>query len=357
MRENVVAIVEKYLGKVRKFSGESNISMICPFHKGGQESTPSFSVNVDLGVFFCFTCKASGAIPRLLTMLGLPKDQVDAECSVIKDDLEQNRLRLKWKKKASWRRSDPNRAEIILPEKLLKPYEFCPVKLTSYGFSPDWLRYMEVGFDIQNNRITYPVRDLYGNLAGVVGGAAYDGQFPKYKVYKGDWINPANGEKIQSDFGPWFGEEYPGYDFHNHSYLWNYDRVYPRLFFGREETQSLIIVEGYKACLWLLQNGYWNTVALMGSALTERQFALLHRLQVDFILFLDNDQPGVDGALKIGDKLFRTNPAVKVANYPVDSEDEQPDNLSYDELAEAINQAKSFPQFKKECRNVDGRTS
>lgn len=353
MRHQVISLVEKYLGRVRRFSGESNVTMRCPFHKGGEETKPSFSVNVDQGLFHCFTCKVSGSIPRLLTMLGVARDTVDAETREIREDLEQNRLRLMWRKKGLLRRIDPTRARIILPEKILSPYDWCPLSLVQYGLRQEWLKHMEVGFDRTNNRITYPIRDFYGNLAGVVGGAVIAGQSPKYKVYKGKWIQPATGEEVRSDYGEWFEEEFPDYgDFHNHDFLWNYDRVYPSLFFGKEENQTLIIVEGYKACLWLLQNGYWNVVALMGSAMSERQFELLHRLRVNIILFLDNDDAGKSGNLRIGKRLHKVNPGVQIAQYPPeDSDDAQPDDLSPAEVELAINRAQTFPQYMKEIRH------
>lgn len=356
MRQYVIAIIERYLGSVRRFSGESNITMICPFHKGGQEATPSFSVNADLGLFHCFTCKASGSIPKLLAMLGLPKSQIDTECQPLREGLEQNRIRLLWRRRAAWYQEDPMKAKPVLPEKILAPYEWCPTSLVSYGFREDLLRHLDIGFDRINNRITYPIRDLYGNIAGVVGGAAFAGQQPKYKVYKGKWKDPQTGNMMPSDYGLWFEEEYPDYDFRNHDYIWNFDQVYPRLFFGKEENQTLIIAEGYKAALWLLQNGYWNTVALMGSSMSDRQFSVLHRLSVRYLLFLDNDNAGAIGTFKIGKRLFTTTPEVFVARYPEDADDAQPDNLTAGELSVAINQADTFPQYMKENRyGINGR--
>lgn len=352
MRHSVIDLVERYLGKVRRFTGESNAQMRCPFHKGGEETKPSFSINVDLGLFHCFTCKVSGTIPRLLTMLGVPRDVVDAETREIKEDIRQAQLRKYWRKRGEWRQTDPMQARIVLPEKILKPYEWCPVSLVQYGFREDLLQSMEVGFDREKLRITYPIRDYYGNLAGVVGGAVIAGTDPKYKVYKGKWKNLATGDVISSDYGEWFEEEFPDYgDFHNHDFIWNFDRIYPRLFFGKEENQYLIIVEGYKACLWLLQNGYWNTVALMGSAMSDRQFELLHRLRVNFVLFLDNDEPGQRGTYRIGRRLFRTTSGVFVAQYPPEAEDAQPDDLSIGEVQLAISRARLFPQYMKEMRH------
>jgi DNA primase len=323
--------------------------MRCPFHKGGNESKPSFSINVDLGIFNCFTCKESGGIPKLLHLLGLSRDQVDAEIKDIKADLEDNRNRLAWKRRAQWRMADPFQAETILDEVTIRPYHLCPTKLVEHGFDPRWLQYMEVGFDRVNNRITYPIRDLYSNLSGVVGGSALAGQWPKYKVYEGRREDPISKRIIPCDYGPEFDEKYPNYQFHNHYHIWNYDRVYPRLFFTKEEDQALIVVEGFKACLWLLQNGYWNTVALMGSSMSDRQFDLLQRLRVNIILFLDNDDAGVKGTIKAGRKLHMINPGVRVAQYP-DVDEAQPDDLSLAELGSAITGSMTYPEYVRKRR-------
>lgn len=351
MKDRVIALIERYVGRVTKFTGESNVTMRCPFHKGGQEGSPSFSINVDTGLFLCFTCKASGAIPKLLTMLGLPKEEVDLETLGIRDELEQNRLRKFWKNRSRLRLQDPMKANPILPEKVLKPYEWCPTSLVDYGFSAELLRYMDIGFDTSNNRITYPIRDMYGNLAGVAGGAVIPGTHPKYKVYKGKWVNPVNKQVVASDYGPSFDEMFPEYsDFHNHDYLWNFDLVYPRLFFG-DKNQTIVVTEGYKACLWLLQNNFLNTVALMGSAMSTRQLELLRRLDVDVVLFLDNDEAGKLGTHKIGKSLYSINPRVRVAQYPHNAEGSQPDNLSLTELTDAIQGAMTFSQHMQETRH------
>lgn len=45
----------------------------CPIHKSGEESNPSFSINLNTGGFFCFACGVKGgdviALHRLLTGL------------------------------------------------------------------------------------------------------------------------------------------------------------------------------------------------------------------------------------------------------------------------------------------------
>jgi len=79
MQDYIIDLVRRYVDDRIRKSGASNVACRCPFHKGGQEARPSFSVNVELGVFNCYTCHESGTIPTLLTMLGLPPETVDRE--------------------------------------------------------------------------------------------------------------------------------------------------------------------------------------------------------------------------------------------------------------------------------------
>ncbi len=354
MKDQILSLIERYLGRGH-FSGEENVSVRCPFHKGGQETRPSFSINVTNGVWRCFTCGTAGPLHKLLHGLGLSRQQIDTELKDIKEELEANRKNLDRKKKTRWLSKDPFAADLILPETLLKPYEWCPTSLVNSGFNEKWLQWLDIGFDRINNRVMYPIRDIYGNLAGMSGGTVITGTYPKYKVYQGCRIDPISGKQIGSDYGPWFDETYPKYEFHNHHYLWNFDQVYPRIFFGKEE-QTLIIVEGFKACMWLLQNGWPNTIALMGSSLSFHQRNLLHRLNTNIILFLDNDKAGQEATKKIIPQIRQFQPRVSIAQYPT-VEECQPDNLTPVELQTAIQGSLTYPQWKRIYKHVNGWTT
>lgn len=347
MRDQVLALVERYLGNKFRPSGESNIMMECPIH-GSKSGTP-FSINLDLGLFHCFSCHISGPIPYLLRLLGIPEAQIEAETGWLQNALAENRKRLKLQKQAEWWYNDPFHTKTPLSTVILSQYNWMPTWLTSDGF--DWriLQHMKVGVDIQKRRITYPIFDIYGNLAGLVGGRTEPWQEPKYKVYEGRHTNPYNGQVVESDFGSWFHEKYPDYDFKNHEYLWNYERVYPRLYFSKE-VQTLIIVEGFKAALWLLQNGYQNTVAVMGSRMSGRQKQLLSRLRANFLLFMDNDFAGHEGMVRDGGELYLRQPGVKVARYPREMWGCQPDDLSQEELTNSIASAMTYPEYSKGAR-------
>lgn len=349
MRQKILSLVERYLGRGH-FSGEDNISVSCPFHST-KDGTP-FSVNVTNGLWQCFSCHLTGSIHKLLHGLGLPRHKIDAELKDIRGELEANRRQLEWKKRRIWQAKDPFLADPILPEALLKPYEWCPTNLVQQGFDQQWLQWLDIGFDRLNNRVMYPIRDVYGNLAGMSGGAVIAGTQPKYKVYQGPHTDPISNQIVGSDYGPWFDEQFPNYKFHNHHYLWNYDQVYPRLFFGKE-IQTLIIVEGFKACIWLLQHGWTNTVALMGSSMSDHQRNLIHRVAAKVVLFLDNDKAGQEATVDIARKLRQVSTGVTIAQYPADAN--QPDDLVPEEITAAIQGSQTYPQWKKDHRHVHGK--
>lgn len=349
MRDQVLSIVERYLGRYHP-SGEYNVSTVCPFHTV-KDGMP-FSVNTEFGLFHCFSCGKAGTIVNMLRDLHVSEHIVRSETDGLRQAMQHARVIHKHQKQALWAQGiDPFRAECELSEGVIAHFLYTPdacrkhpTALLEAGFTHDILDFKDVGYDDSLQRIIYPVRDIYGGLAGVSGGANQN-QKPKYKVYRGPRVMPDN-KKLGSDFGPWFDEKYPDYEFHNHLYLWNYERVYPRAFYGKE-VATIIIVEGFKACLWLLQHGYWNTVALMGSKISERQMHLLRRPEARYLLFLDNDKAGLEGTRFAGDKLDKVTPGVHVAHYPDGSEDCQPDDLNEAGLKYAIDWAVAYPHWRQ----------
>jgi DNA primase len=345
MREHVLSLLKKYLPGPFRSSGDSNVITKCPFHKDGQEKKPSFSINIEKAIFHCFTCHEAGDIRRLLRMVGISRNVIDSELSQIQPILEKHKELLKVEKLNVFGNTDPFRADYILPEVILGVYEWMPLKLIEDGFNPILLKDMEIGFDRTNSRITYPLRDMYGNLAGFSGGATQQETKPKYKVYQGR-RSGLNGEYIEGDFGTWFDEQFSDYKCENHDFLWNYNRVYPRLLSMSDPNVNVFVVEGFKACLWMIQNGYINTVALMGSYISFKQQQLLHRLGGNIILCLDNDEAGINGTSKIGGLLWKPMYGrIRVITYPSNDMNTQPDDYEPEALHQIINSSKTFTEY------------
>ena len=287
-------LVIPYLrGKIRS-SGPSNIMASCPFHT---DNKPSFAININTGQWICHGCGLSGGLPTFLSNAGLSRDRIDSVLDPIRIELKEHQEQLKRKERYRFRSGNPFISDVILPETILGTYDFKPLDLVEDGFDPKLLRKMEVGYDRSKDRITFPIRDAYGNLVGI-SGRTVKGESPRYKVYQG------GNKKLVGDFGKYFDEQFPNYRIKNHQFLWNAHTVYPRAL--HSVNLDLIIVEGYKACIWVVQHGWADTVALMGKSITKTQHDLIHRMTDTVTLFLDNDKPGRAATKQVGRWLSKT---------------------------------------------------
>ena len=154
-----------------------------------------------------------------------------------------------------------------------------------------------------------------------------------------------SGAMSYDDFGEFFDEQFPNYEVKTHHFLWNAHGVYAALLnMPQGLTQPfVIVVEGFKACLWLLQHGYQNTVALMGSSMTATQADLLRRMSSRVLLLLDNDKAGIEGTEKIGRWLSRS-----VDIYVGDLGDaDQPDDLDARSLERVIASKRRYLEWRR----------
>jgi len=328
--DRLLDLIRKYLDPAPRFTGGSNVQVKCPFHKSGEERRPSFSINLAKGVCQCFTCGYAAPIKKMFKDLRVPDALVDRALEGIKfeayekDDVKQFRR---------------NRfiSPFIIPDWTLGAFHKCPVPLVEAGFDEGLLEDYEVGVDRHNNRITWPVRDYYGNLAGIVGGRLYPDQEPKYKAYKAMDLKPT-----LKDFLP------HGYDFQNHDYLWNMNRLE-----NEDLTRPVVVVEGFKAALWVIQCGY-EACAIQGTILSKLQMDTLLRLGRPVHLFLDNNSPGKEGTYKNLKRLMRVLP-VKVIDYESDEPSLQPDDLTPDQVQKVIEQPLHIGEWTRRNGNVARR--
>lgn len=309
--EEVFAIARQYLRNVKR-SGPDNVMATCPFHSMGERVTTTFALSLSKGLYFCFSCKERGNLPKFLNRMGMSKGIIGEQYGFLIDEL------LKYSPKPL----DPLAPNVIdaepLPEALLGLFDKCPLELLEDGFSEETLRVHDVGFDDAHMRITFPIRDLSGQLVGISGKAVGD-DYPKYKVYRTEY----------KDFG------LVEHETKKERYLWNAHQVYPEVFF--KPGASIILVEGFKACMWVIQAGMRNTVALMGSYMSDRQKWILEHLGATVYIMLDNDPAGRKGTEFIGKELAKTLD-VKVVDY----ETLQPDGLSQYEVLDAIANARDY---------------
>jgi DNA primase len=320
MSESLKQLLSPYLEK-SKPSGNENVLAICPFHRkpdGSKERNPSFSMNVYNGLWHCFSCHAGGNLYTFLRDVGVSRHEIDRD---YKDHIEQARSR--GPKTVEYAELEEPTDDPPLPESFLGLFDYCPTVLTDDGFPPELLRSFDVGFDLKHLRITFPLRDHEGRLVGISGRALEDIN-PRYKVYDTEYL----------DFGM------PKRHLKKGALIWNLHAVLARWSFIAHKDRYLIVTEGYKATMRVVQAGLPNTGALMGSSVTHQQKRLLSRLGCPIYLMFDNDIPGREGQASVGRKLCNSS-LLRVMSYDA----QQPSDLSLQEIQEAFNQATPFAQW------------
>lgn len=318
LRDIVESLADKHLRWWKLTSDGHNINGPCPFHD--EKTEGAFYISTVNGMFICHGCQARGSLATFMKEIGTPnRVRTSIMNQVGKSLFEKAGRRFSVNK-------DPFKNHMPINEGILGIFDFTPIDLVNKGFSRKILQTYDIGFDKDAMRITFPIRNHLGVLMGIAGRTVTE-EKPRYKIYKAkDLLR--------------FSDNYRTYDFQKKNFLWNMDRVYPSAFY--EDLSHIFIVEGYKAALWLIQHGAWNTVALMGTYLSYMQQRLLSRLKSTCIFLLDNTELAEKGVYEAGKWLSNSN-NVKVCHYPEDKNiGIQPDDLNAEELITTLETAEDF---------------
>ena len=108
----------------------------------------------------------------------------------------------------------------------------------------------------------------------------------------------------------------------------------------------VVVCEGFKAALWVIQAGYPYTVAILGTYLSREQEALLSRITNRVVLFLDNDAPGRKATEKITKNCLR-GLDMRVAHYTEQHLGKSPDDLTEEQVRAAIKTALTPLNWRK----------
>jgi DNA primase len=318
----ILELAQKYLRKVKN-CGNDNIMAICPFHRdpvnGGDEHTASFTMSLTRGLYHCFSCHESGPLGKFLKQMGVSSARIATEYKYVLEDVER------------FRSTKPNPLRVTvaaepLPEGLLGLFDSCPTRLLNEGYEESLLAKLDIGFDKRHQRITFPLRDEQGRLVGISGRTVTD-ERPRYKVYDTEYL----------------AFDLPARETKKRALLWNLHSVYPAVYLGRDGEKSVVVVEGFKACMKLLQAGIINVVALLGSHMSLEQQWTIERLGADAVyLMLDNDDAGYEGRVNAGRALSKALSDVRIVEYEAD----QPSDLDGEGIHEALHGATEYHLWK-----------
>ena len=299
-RIDIVELASEYL--TLKKAGR-NYTGLCPFH---QERTPSFTVNREKQIFYCFGCGEGGnaitllmkianmtfpeAIKSLAEKTGviLPLRSFNKDGSQ-KDSLREEITNLNLRAAQQFSRNLNSSAGKIVREYLQgRGISDEAIKQFRLGFAPDTWRsltdYIEGSgsslklaeqaglivsgkegnfYDRFRGRLIFPIENVFGEIVAFGGRVMEKGE-PKY-------LN---------------SPESPVYIKGKNLYGLNK---------AKEEIRKkgfALIVEGYFDLISLWSAGIGNVVATLGTALTREHLELLRRYTLDVVALFDPDEAG-----------------------------------------------------------------
>lgn len=294
--------VEKYgVEKILAELGAEEVSVVgdrvysvCPFHKGADNPQGFYYAN---GFAFCFTgCKRKYDIFEIVKRL---KDcdfpsAVDYLAGKVGMDIvfrspttQEGLQNLNFISRVKRIKEKPRKA--INPIDLVEFDNFIPnlhKSLRDEGFDENTKDTFNIGYarsGYLDGRITIPVDLPDGRILTVVGRSTND-EIPKYKA----WFN------IDKDVT-----------------LYNMSRA--GLFADIEKC--IYVFEGFKSVWRLHQWGYYNTVAVMSSFLSETQKELLQKANVKVFVVGDRDEAGQKFNQDAYNKLHRTTDVEMISMY------------------------------------------
>ena len=130
-------------------------------------------------------------------------------------------------------------------------------------------------YDRFRHRLMYPIRDVRGRIAGF-GGRMLPGEALGAGDVHAKYVNTPQSQVFDKG-----------------ALLYGVDRAKDAI-----RTDGAVIVEGYMDAIAAHEHGFTNVVASMGTALTERQVALLKRYTRSLTLALDADAAGNEATLR-----------------------------------------------------------
>ena len=327
-----------------------NFFCVCPFH---DDSNPSMCVSREKQIYTCFSCHATGNVftflmnyehmdfRETLRYLGEKVGVNVSSIHIAKKNTKfdpfyeaysfslkyfQNNLQSKIGKDARSYLANRKIDEDVIKEfeiglsldsnddlvKLLTSKNYDLASLNRIGLASD-------NRDVYIDRIMFPLYDLTGKVVGFSG-----------RIYRDNGLN----KYLNTKETPIFKKGQLLYHYH----------------VAREECRikkSVIVMEGFMDVIRASTIGIRNSVALMGTALTNEQLQLLKRLSNNIILCLDGDDPGVHATLSIGDMLLQEGiePRVVVLPNP-DDPDSFILNQGKDKFINLLDSAVTFNDFK-----------
>jgi DNA primase len=312
---DIVNFISEYINLSK--TGQ-NYRALCPFHP---EKTPSFFVSPSKQIFHCFGCGKGGdvlsflmeyeklsfieALSILATKAGIEfQINKSSTYSISKDKLY--RIYEIATEIYSKKLSESQIAQKYLTERGINQES---IEIFKIGYAPEekdflYQQLKKLGLDekiiktsglVSNfmdffrNRIIIPIHDLTGRIV------AFGGRLIEQESTLPKYINSTDTpifKKGNSIFGLWQAKPYI------------------------RQKGYAILMEGYIDVILSHQYGFKNSVAPLGTALTQEQLNKLKNFTNKVVIVFDSDEAGIQATEKILQTLFHKGFIVKIARLP-----------------------------------------
>lgn len=305
---DIVKIISKYIDLEKK---GNDYKGICPFHN---DTNPSFSVSPQKKVFKCFSCNTAGNVITFVSKienisfkealkkvalesgikinfrenpLDIKKDKHykinDEACKTYEfylantneglkaiDYLKKRQITLDIIKR--FRIGLSSHKDNIICKILLEQNKYLPIDLLELGLIDD---FQGVKKDLYHGRIMFPIKDLRGNIVGFSG-----------RIYDTE----SNSKYLNTK---------ENYLFKKKEILFNYSDAFNDI----KLLDHVYIFEGFMDVIAAYRAGINNSIATMGTSLTENQIEIITKLTKNITICYDGDNPGIE-ATKRAINLF-----------------------------------------------------
>ena len=271
-------------GKLRDInkSNNQNIVVTCPMHKSGFERHPSCQVFSDpddeyteYGKVHCFTCGYVASLPQFVS------DCFDESDIQFGEEWLLERFETAFISQVRYLPeikidNKPSKVKSLISEVDLTQYNYYHEYMWKRKLTKEIVDRFEVGYDIKQNMLIFPVRDDKGNLLFVTGRSVSTKRF----------MIPENIEKP----------------------------VYLLYYIKQNNIQRVAVCESQINCLYMWSLGI-PSVALFGTG-TPYQYNLLNKSGIRvFDLYLDGDEAGRKGIQRFKQNI-RSDVIVNVHQLP-----------------------------------------
>ena len=302
-RLSIVDVVGRRVPLVKK---GQNYWGCCPFHN---EKTPSFSVNEDKGFYHCFGCGEHGDIISFV----MKSENVDFK-TAITELANQAGLKMpdyKPKPAAQVAREESYyqimNAAAEIYQKLL--YEQVGAHALEYvrgrGFSDEMIKHYRIGYAPKNNVIANKfINAKQDNLMAT--GMCRHGDYGMYDFFRDKLMFPifnARGQIVAFSGRSLDGSE-PKYINTTDTELFHKRKTIFGFNFARDaihRANRSIVVEGQIDAIQMQCNGFPETVAPLGTALTEDHISMLCKANRNIVFCFDGDAAGQKAAARACD--------------------------------------------------------